>query len=443
MEAQNTNNQKVYIKTFGCQMNEFDSERILYFLEREGYRRTFDMEKANVIVFNTCAVREKAKNRLYGHVGDLKRLKEKNPDLLILVGGCTAQNLRQKLIRDFPYIDIIFGTHNISEIPKLIRARKLNNNCICAVRDDGFDYNLNQSKRTFKFKAYVPISIGCNNFCSYCIVPYVRGREVSIPFEEIIQYVHHLVSDGVIEVTLLGQNVNSYGKDLPEPILFSKLLEEVSNIKKLERIRFATSHPKDFSEDIVDIIAEKENIVNHIHLPLQAGSDKILKLMNRNYTAEQYLRKINYIREKIPDCAITTDIIVGFPGEEREDFLKTLEMIKKIRFNRAFTFIYSPRAGTRASNMPDYISRREKEAWFNELVSVQNEISYEENKKMVGKKLKVLVEGKSTKNNKMLEGRLESNTIVNFKGESELVGKLVWVEVTEAKSFYLLGRLCS
>lgn len=431
----------VFIQTFGCQMNEYDSERILYLLEKEGYRRTFNIEESDIIVINTCAVREKAKNRLYGHIGNLKRIKEKNPELLICIGGCTAQKLGGKIQKDFPFVDIIFGTHNISELPQLIKTQKLSRSSICSVKAKGFDYDLEKAKRTFKFKAYVPITIGCNNYCSYCIVPYVRGREVSISPKDIIKNINKLVSDGVVEVTLLGQNVNSYGKDLGSPITFSRLLEEVSSIKGLKRIRFITSHPKDFSKDIVNVMKDRNNIVNHIHLPLQAGSDKILKLMNREYTAKQYIDIVSYIRDRIPSCSITTDLIVGFPGELKEDFTKTLNMVKKIRFNRAFTFIFSPRDGTKASKMADIVPLEEKKTWFNELVKVQNEISYQENKKLVGKKVEVLVEGKSKKDNGILEGRLENNTIVNFKGDEKLIGSFALVKITEVKSFYLLGKL--
>jgi len=431
----------VYIRTFGCQMNEYDSERILYLLEKEGYRRTFNIEESDIIVINTCAVREKAKNRLYGHIGNLKRIKEKNPKLLICIGGCTAQNLGERILRDFPFVDIIFGTHNISELPQLIKTQKLSRSSICSVKAKGFDYDLEKAKRTFKFKAYVPITIGCNNYCSYCIVPDFRVREISISPKDIIKNINKLVSDGVVEVTLLGQNVNSYGKDLGSSISFPGLLEEVSSIKGLKRIRFITSHPKDFSKDIVNVMKDRNNIVNHIHLPLQAGSDKILKLMNRGYTAKQYMDIVSYIREKIPGCSITTDLIVGFPGELKDDFTKTLDMVKKIRFNRAFTFIYSPRDGTKASKMADIVPLEEKKTWFSELVKVQNEISYQENKKLVGKKVEVLVEGKSKKDNDMLEGRLENNTIVNFKGDEKLIGNFVQVKITEAKSFYLLGKL--
>ncbi len=422
-------------------MNENDSERIMYLLEEEGYERTYDIAASDLIVLNTCTVREKAKNRLYGHIGNLKRLKSKNKDILICIGGCIAQSMKEKIIEDFPFVDIVFGTHNIPELPELIKKSILTNRSICSIKDNGFDPDLFKVKREYNFKAFVPITIGCNNYCSYCIVPFVRGREKSVEVKKIIRNIEGLVSRGVIEVTLLGQNVNSYGKDLNEGCTFSELLEKVSDIKRLKRIRFMTSHPKDFSRSIIDIIKNRDNLVKHIHLPLQAGSNKVLKEMNRNYTREDYLNIIENIREEIPDCSITTDIIVGFPGEERYDFLETLDMVRKVRFNRAFTFIYSPREGTKASEIKDYILLEEKKKWFKELLETQNRISNEENKKFIGKKFKVLVEGKSVKDGNLLEGRMENNTIVNFKGDTGLIGKIVSVIITRAKTFYLMGDL--
>ncbi|MBU4482707.1 MAG: tRNA (N6-isopentenyl adenosine(37)-C2)-methylthiotransferase MiaB [Actinobacteria bacterium] len=432
---------KAYIKTFGCQMNENDSERIMYLLENEGYERTYDIAASDLIVINTCTVREKAKNKLYGHIGNLKILKSKNRDILICIGGCTAQDLKEKLIEDFPFVDIVFGTHNIAELPELINRRVSTGKSICSIENNGFDPDLFKVKREYDFKAFVPITIGCDNYCSYCIVPFVRGNEKSVEVKKIIRNIEGLVSKGVIEVTLIGQNVNSYGKDLNEACTFSGLLEKVSDIKGLKRIRFMTSHPKDFSRSVIDIIKNRDNLVGHIHLPLQAGSNKILKEMNRNYTREDYLNIIENIREEIPDCSITTDIIVGFPGEERDDFLETLDMVRKVRFNRAFTFIYSPREGTRASKIKDYILSEEKKKWFKELLENQNRISYEENKKFAGKKFEVLVEGRSKKGANLLEGRMENNTIVNFKGEEKLIGSFARVKINRVKSFYLMGKI--
>ena len=422
-------------------MNDNDSERIIYLVEKQGYRRTRAIEDSDLIILNTCAVREKAKNRLYGHIGNLKNLKIKNNNIMICIGGCVSQSLRQKIIEDFPFVDIVFGTHNISELPQLIKKRIAEGKSICSVKEDGFDPDIFKIKREKDFKAYVPISIGCDNYCSYCIVPFVRGKEKSIDVTKIIKNIKNLVSSGVIEVMLLGQNVNSYGKDLDEKCMFSELLEKVSDIKGIKRIRFMTSHPRDFSFDIINIIRERENLVKHIHLPLQAGSNKILKKMNRHYAREDYLNIVANIRNKIPGCSITTDIIVGFPGEERADFLQTLDMVKKIRFNRAYTFIYSSREGTRAFKMNDRISLKEKKKWFKELIEVQQDISFEENKKTIGKKFEVLVEGFSKKGATMMEGRMEDNTVVNFKGRTDLTGKVVPVIITGVRSFYVTGDL--
>ena len=422
-------------------MNENDSERIMYLVEKEGYERTLDIEDSNLIILNTCAVREKAQNRLYGHIGNLKNLKYKNRNILICIGGCVSQSLKEKILKDFPFVDIVFGTHNIYELPHIIKNRLKTGKSICSVRENGFDSDLFKVKRGEKFKAYVPISIGCDNFCSYCIVPFVRGSEKSIKLSKIVENVKDLVSNGVIEIMLLGQNVNSYGKDLDKKCSFSELLGKVSDIEGLKRIRFMTSHPKDFSLNVIDIIRDRNNIVKHIHLPLQSGSDKILNKMKRFYTRNQYFNIISDIKRKMPGCSITTDIIVGFPGEERTDFLKTLDMVKKIRFSRAFTFIYSPRKGTKAYKMNDPVSLKSKKKWFEELIEIQRDISFEENNKNIGKKFQVLVEGSSKKGRSLLEGRMENNTVVNLKGSKDLIGRIVPVVITGVKSFYVTGDL--
>ena len=434
--------EKFYIETFGCQMNEFDSERIGYLLESCGYVRTNDLNSAKIILINTCSVREKADNRLYGHLGNLKSLKMNNPDTLICVGGCTAQSLKEKIIRQFPYIDIVFGTKNIKNLPDLIKKRRQTNKSICETEIlKNYDPEIFNFKRAFRFKAYIPITIGCNNYCSYCIVPQVRGEEMSIPMNLIIKKVENLISEGVCEITLLGQNVNSYGKDLVGPENFAKLLDNLSKIKGLKRIRFVTSHPKDFSKNIISVIKQNTNIMRHIHLPLQAGSNKILKLMNRKYTREDYINLYHSIRSELPDSSVTTDIIVGFPGENEEDFYSTLDLVKNLRFDRAFTFIYSKRKGTVAEKIPDNVTLNIKKQWFKELVELQNLISLEQNKKMIGLKFEVLVEGFSSKIDGQLKGRLENNTVVNFNGDKELIGKLVSVKIKDAKSFYLTGEL--
>jgi tRNA-2-methylthio-N6-dimethylallyladenosine synthase len=432
---------KVYIETFGCQMNEHDSERMLYHLEQIGYGQSEKRDDADIIIINTCAVREKAANRLFGHLGNLKPIKEANPGMLICVGGCTAQNIRDQIQKKCPFVDIVFGTHNISELPALIDQRIKGEKGICSVIDDGFDHDLDKVKRISSFQALIPITTGCNNFCSYCIVPYVRGREKSIEPDSIIRSIKEIVSGGVIEVTLLGQNVNSYGKDTDKDINFSNLLESVSDIAGLKRIRFMTSHPKDCSPELIEVVGARDNIVNHFHLPLQAGSNRILEKMNRKYSREQYLDIIDNIRNSIGSSTITSDIIVGFPGEERKDFEDTLDMVKKVRFGRAFTFIYSPREGTDASKMEDTVSLEEKKKWFSELLQVQNQISCEENEKFSGMKVEVLVEGKSHKDDKLLEGRMENNIVINFEGKSDLIGKIVPVKIVRARTFHMMGEL--
>jgi tRNA-2-methylthio-N6-dimethylallyladenosine synthase len=433
---------KAYIETFGCQMNEYDSERIIFYLEKSGYRRILSPDKADIIIINTCAVREKAENKLFGHLGRFKNIKEqRGDDILICVGGCVAQSMESEIQKKFPFVDIVFGTHNISELPLLIEKRLSGIRNVCSVIKKGALYPLDEVKRINKYKALVPVSIGCNNFCSFCIVPYVRGRELSFKPHLIIEYIKKLIEEGVIEVTLIGQNVNSYGKDLDDKICFSKLLEKVSDIKGLERIRFMTSNPKDFSEDLIQIIKERKNIVNHIHLPLQSGSNRILKLMRRKYSREDYIKIIENIKNNIEDCSITTDIIIGFPGEERADFNHTLEVVKKVRFARAFTFIYSPRKKTPAASMPDPVKMTEKKEWFKELIEVQNQISFEVNEEYIGKKVKVLVEGFSPKNEELMEGRMENNMIVIFSGNSDMIGQIIELKIEKAMSFYLTGNM--
>jgi len=436
------NIKKFYIETFGCQMNEFDSERISYLLENSGYLRTNDLNSANIILINTCSVREKADNRLYGHLGNLKSIKINNPDIIICVGGCSAQSLKEKLNKDFPYIDIVFGTKNINKLPDLIKKRRQTNDCICETTMlKNYDPEIFNFKRTFKFKAYLPITIGCNNYCSYCIVPQVRGEEISIPMNIIIKKVESLISEGLCEITLLGQNVNSYGKDLEGSENFTRLLDNLSKINGLKRIRFMTSHPKDFSKNIISVIKKNSNIMRHIHLPLQSGSNKILKLMNRKYTRKDYIDLFHSIRSELPDCSITTDIIVGFPGENEKDFLETFDLVKNLKFDRAFTFIYSKRQGTIAENLNDNIAMNLKKQWFKKLVELQNSISLEQNNKMVGSRLEVLVEGFSNKKDEQLKGRLENNMVINFNGNKELIGKIVTVKIKDAKSFFLSGEL--
>ena len=428
-------------------MNEFDSERIEFILQRNGYNKVECPEKADLIIFNTCSVRKKAEDRLYGNIGNLKSLKAENPQLIICVGGCTAQSLGEKILQDFSHVDIVFGTQNIDRLPELINRRYIEEGNICNIaeyNDDASDENIYNFKRIHRFKAFLPISIGCNNFCSYCIVPYVRGRERSIKPDKIISTIDKLVDDGVVEIVLLGQNVNSYGKDFElqyKKYDFPWLLKHISANKNLKRIRFMTSHPKDFSKSVVDVIKDNKNIMNHIHLPVQAGSDRILELMNRKYKRDDFIDVYNYIKREIPDCAVTTDIIVGFPGETADDFGQTLEIVKKLRFNRAFTFVYSPRRGTEAENYNDDVSSFEKQKRLSELINLQNMISLEENEKFIDKDFEVLVEGRSVKNDNQYEGRLENNIIINFGSKADVTGKFLNVRVTGARTFYLTGEI--
>jgi tRNA-2-methylthio-N6-dimethylallyladenosine synthase len=441
-----------YIETFGCQMNEFDSERITAILERQGYLKTNNQEDAGLIVLNTCSVRLKAENKLFGHIGNLKVLKEQNPGLVICIGGCTAQSLKEKLNDTFPHIDVVFGTGNIENLPYLIKARAASAKSICETSENPEEIKeLIDFKRKFPFKAFIPVMTGCDNYCSYCIVPYVRGHEKSIKPSIILDSIKKLAADGVTEVTLLGQNVNSYGHGFNrdgkaagtgEKInSFSKLLNEVAAIQGIKRIRFMTSHPKDFTEDIINAVRDNSNIMGHIHLPFQSGSDKILEMMNRKYTAKEYEDLFYKIKERIPDCAVTTDIIVGFPGEQEEDFNKTLELVRKLRFTRAFTFLYSSRRGTKAETFDDFVPALEKKKWFKQLLDTQNTISLEENMKMTEKVFEALVESESMKKSGRLEGRLENNTIVNFDGPKELTGKFINLEITQAHPFYLSGKI--
>jgi tRNA-2-methylthio-N6-dimethylallyladenosine synthase len=442
-----------YIETFGCQMNEFDSERISAILERQGYLKTENQEDAGLIILNTCSVRLKAENKLFGHIGNLKVLKEQNPGLVICIGGCTAQSLKEKLTDIFPYIDIVFGTGNIENLPALIKARSSSSKSICETSGNPEEIKeLIDFKRKFPFKAFLPVMKGCDNYCSYCIVPYVRGHEKSIKPAVIVESIKRLVADGVFEVMLLGQNVNSYGNVFDDECnpagiyeeninSFAKLLNEIAAIRGIKRIRFMTSHPKDFKEDIINTVRDNSNVMGHIHLPFQSGSDKILAMMNRKYTSKEYEDLFYKIKDKIPDCAVTTDIIVGFPGEQEEDFNKTLDLVRKLKFSRAFTFLYSSRRGTKAETFDDPVPLLEKKKWFKQLLDTQNTISLAENVEMTGKVFEALVESESTKKSSRLEGRLENNTIVNFDGPKELIGRFINLEITRAHPFYLSGKI--
>ncbi|HHW28114.1 MAG TPA: tRNA (N6-isopentenyl adenosine(37)-C2)-methylthiotransferase MiaB [Syntrophomonadaceae bacterium] len=434
---------KFNIWTSGCQMNEHDTEIMRALLEQEGYLWTSDPEEADIVILNTCSVRKSAEQRALGLLGNLKHRKKRDPDLVIAVGGCMTHNpeVRELLINKIPFVDIIFGTRNYHHLPEFLREAESGR----VIADDADEEipGVLPACRTSKVKAYVTIMYGCNNFCSYCIVPYTRGREKSRPLEEVYQEVAELAEKGYQEVMLLGQNVNSYGKDLEGNINFAKLLAEIDKIDGLSRIRYTTSHPRDFTDELIETIAASQKVCEHFHLPLQAGSNKVLQLMNRGYTRERYLELTNSIRERIPEASITTDIIVGFPGETEEDFLDTLDLVERVRFDAAYTFLFSPREGTPAAEMLDQIPDEVKKDRFNRLVELQNKITLEKNLPLVNQLVEVLVEGRSKKDPERWSGRTRTNKIVNFDApdDTDLTGKLVDVQITSAQTWNLNGKL--
>ncbi|HOK63279.1 MAG TPA: tRNA (N6-isopentenyl adenosine(37)-C2)-methylthiotransferase MiaB [Soehngenia sp.] len=435
-------NKKYMIVTHGCQMNEHDTEKIIWTLERIGYQQTINRNEADIIIFNTCAVRKTAEDRVFGQLGELQDLKRKNPSLIIAVCGCLMQkeDIRDYFLKKHRHIDIVFGTNNIHKLPQLIDRHLRTNDRVIDVVEDTKEISDNiDSNRKYSYKAFVDIMYGCNNFCSYCIVPYTRGRERSRSVKSIINEVENLAQTGCKEITLLGQNVNSYGKTLDEKITFSQLLTLLNEIEGIERIRFMTSHPKDFSEDLIEAYKNLDKLCNHLHLPVQSGSNRILKLMNRKYTKEEYLEKIYKIREYIPDIAITTDIIVGFPGETEEDFEETLYLVKSAKFDSAFTFLYSIREGTNAAKMSNQIPDEIKHDRFQRLLDVLYPIGLESNKKLINTIQRVLVEETSKSDENVLSGRTETNKLVHFKGNNNIIGQIVDVKITDAKTFTLEG----
>ncbi|MFL0246627.1 tRNA (N6-isopentenyl adenosine(37)-C2)-methylthiotransferase MiaB [Candidatus Clostridium stratigraminis] len=437
------NELKYFIETWGCQMNEEDSEKLSGMLKSQGYVRTDIKEEASVIIFNTCCVRENAELKVYGNLGALKNLKKQKPGLIIAVCGCMMQQdgIADNVIRKYPFVDIIFGTHNAYKFPEYLnRVKQEGKSIIEIVNKEEKIVEGIPVDRESNIKGFVTIMYGCNNFCTYCIVPYVRGRERSREAADIENEIKDMVSKGFKEITLLGQNVNSYGKGQGEDISFAKLLERLDKIEGLERIRFMTSHPKDLSEEVIDAIANSKKICEHIHLPVQSGSSNILKKMNRRYDKTQYLNLVKRIKEAIPNVALSTDIIIGFPGETEEDFLETLDLVKKVEYDSAFTFIYSKRKGTPADEMEEQIPDDIKHDRFNRLVSVVNEISAKKNKEYLGKVVEVLVEGTSKNDSTKLMGRTRTSKLVNFTGDFNSIGKLVNVQITEALSFSLNGK---
>lgn len=438
-------NKKYCVVTYGCQMNLHESEKISGILSGMGMSAVNEPENADVVVFNTCCIRDTAERRALGNIGKMKELKKKNKNLLIVVTGCmTQQNgFAENMKERYQYIDVILGTHNISDLENQIRIRLEKKKRVAAVLDtDGYiDDETTPVTRTSFPNAWVNINYGCNNFCTYCIVPYVRGRERSRDMKSIISECEKLINDGYKEITLLGQNVNSYGNDVPdENVNFANLLREVAKIDGKFRIRFMTSHPKDLTEDVVKAIRDNDKICNNIHLPIQAGSNSVLKNMNRRYTREHYLGLIDMIRRYLPDCGITTDIMVGFPYETEEDFLDTMDIVDKVRFSTAFTFIYSVRKGTKAAEMPQ-IPYEIKQNRIKRLIARQNEITEEISKDYVGNVYEILVEGMQEKKNGYVVGRTESGRLVSAKGDESMIGEFKNVKITAVKNAQLLGEI--
>ncbi len=434
---------KYFLRTYGCQMNVHDSEEIKYYLESLGYEAVDELELADIVVLNTCAIRENAKDKVFGYLGRCKHLKKEKTDLIIAVAGCLMQkpNEIEEIHNRHKYIDIIIGTHNLNELPSLIEEannKKIQNIEVYSNSDVVFEnvkYN-----RDSKVSAWINIIYGCDKFCTYCIVPFTRGRERSRKMEEVLEEVRDLKEQGYIEVTLLGQNVNAYGKDLNLGYDFATLLEEVAKIG-IPRIRFVTSHPWNFTDKMVDVIAKYDNVMPYVHLPIQSGSDDILRKMNRKYTIDEYKKLFDQIKSKVKNVAITTDIIVGFPNETDEDFEKTLDIVNYCKFDGAYTFIFSPREGTAAARMEDKVSMEVKEKRLQELNNLVNKYSLESNQKLIGKVVDVLVNGISEKDSSKVYGYTETMKLVNIVGGNDLIGKIVPVKITDAKSFSLDGEI--
>ena len=431
------------ILIYGCQMNEHDAEVLAGQLQEMGYCPTEKESEADLIILVTCAVRDHAEQKVYGKIGELSRLKQDNPDLILAVGGCMSQqpDVARKMQQRFPYLDIIFGTHNLTAFPQLLRRASKGEEPIVQIweRADAMPEQLPRV-RSDELKAWVTIMYGCNNFCTYCIVPYVRGREHSRQPVSIVAEIEDLVNRGYKEVTLLGQNVNSYGKDLAQESDFAELLRLV-NATGIPRIRFMTSHPKDISPRLIQAMANCDGVMEHLHLPVQSGSNRILRAMNRGYTREQYLTLVQQIRSAVPNMVLTTDIIVGFPGETEQDFQATLDLIEEVRFDAAFTFAYSPRSGTPAAEMLHQVPEEISKDRLQRLIDAQANISRECNQRLLGSVQEILVEGPSKTDPEKLTGRTRGNKLVHFSGSTRLVGQIVSVRIREAQTWYLMGEL--
>lgn len=436
---------KAFVHTFGCQGNLADSERMKGMLSEIGYEFTDDVNEANLILFNTCSVREHAEDRVFGNVGNLKKLKAEKPDLIIVLCGCMMQqkHVAEKIKKSYPYVDIVFGTYHMQRLPEFIYK-------VLATRERVFEITDNPEAeiveglpvyRDISYKGWLPIMYGCNNFCSYCVVPLVRGRERSRDPEDVINEAKELIKSGAKDITLLGQNVNSYGKNSPFNMDFPELLRRINALEGEFIIRFMTSHPKDCTPELLKVMAESEKVAKHLHLPFQSGSNRILKAMNRKYTREHYLELTTLARELMPELAITSDVIVGFPGEQYEDFTQTLDLVERVKFSSLFTFIYSKRKGTAAEKLPDPVSREEKGRWFNELLKVQERISAEIRQSMVGKTYKVLAENKTKDLDGCITGRTEGNMNIDFLGDESLIGNFVKVKVNKVDNLNIKGEM--
>ena len=431
------------IKTYGCAQNENDSERIKGMLFDMGYEFCEETADADLVVLNTCMVRENAEMKVFGNLGILKHQKEKNPSMLIAVCGCMAQqaHIAEEIRKKYKQVDMVFGTHSLYKFPEILDEARRGSRAILNEESDGEIAEGITLYREAPPIAKISVMYGCNNFCTYCVVPYVRGRERSRSVENILAEVKNASEDGYKEVMLLGQNVNSYGKDLESGIDFAELLSLVCKVDGIERVRFMTSHPKDISERLIEVMATEPKICKQLHLPVQCGSDKILKAMNRSYSREKYLDIVRRVREKMPDVVLTTDIIVGFPGENNEDFEDTLSILREAEYDMVFSFIYSRRKGTPAAELPDCITEEEKHTNFEKLLEVQNEISKKKNDAYLGRMEKVLVESVSKTNGEFLSGRTDGGKIVNFRGDEALIGSIVDVKITECKTWSLTGEI--
>jgi tRNA-2-methylthio-N6-dimethylallyladenosine synthase len=440
------NDKAFYLETFGCQMNVVDSERIVSLLDGIGYHQVEEPEQADLILLNTCAVRDKAVRKAYGHLGRFKPLKERNPGLILGMGGCIAQQEGKQLLEEFSYLDLVFGTHNVHRLPELVQQVAEQH-----VRCEETEF-LDRDTRLQLFPSrtgqdaytsFVTVMQGCDNFCSYCVVPYVRGREISRPSAEVLEEIRELAGQGVREITLIGQNVNSYGLKEEGEFSFAELLEQVNAVDGIDRIRFTTSHPKDLSDDLIDCFGRLDKLCKHLHLPVQCGSDNILTAMNRGYTRKRYLEIVARLRQVCPEIRLSSDIIVGFPGETEADFVETMSLLEKVRYTEIYSFIYSPRSGTTAADMVDVTPAEVKQEQFNRMLELQQEISRQTWADDVGTVQEVLVEGESKLGEGQLFGRSTWNRIVNFSGPADLAGTLVSVKITKAFRNSLLGELLS